>query len=191
MMLTQNAIKHSDTAILTHGPASIPTETIILNTDIGARTLTGATQNIRDLETTDSTVMAGSTVKYMNIAIYTAPRPGSISINTDPTIGWLEYALVMVKESEAVVPITLIGSTTLQDICTKMYRNECIWTGCIPISTRVPNCTNLRIKVPRVKQKIKTGDEWRLFIYYRDVATTAVGTDLCRTILSTNFKSYN
>lgn len=190
MQRTQNPTKHSDTAILTIGSASAPSETIILNTDIGARTTTGATQNIQANATTDNTVMAGSTVKYVNIRLQCAGRPVEAT-NQDQTLGWYEYALVLVKESETTMPITNVGTTTVPDLATKMYRNECIWTGCIPCSTTVPNCQDLHIKIPKSKCKIKTGDEWRLYSYFRDVLTTGTDTDRLRAIITTQFISYN
>ncbi len=187
---TTNPVKHSDTAILTSGSASAPTETIILNLDAGARTLTGATQNIQANATTDNTCMVGSTVKYVNIRIQTAARPTESGAD-DRRIGWYEYALVMVKETEAPMLITNIGTTTVADMGTKMYRNECIWTGAIPCSDSVPNTVDLKIKVPKFKQKLKLGDEWRLYTYYRDVLATGTGTTQLRAIITTQFISYD
>ncbi len=189
MQRTSNPVKHSDTLQASHGAASVPTEVEILTTDVGARTLTGATQTIQANATTDNDVMVGCQVKYVNIRIQSCTRPDQASGNV--SIGWLEYAFVCVKESETSVPNNNIGVSTLGDICTKMYRNECIWTGAIPISGSVPNVQDMHFKIPRLKTKIKVGDHWRLYFYYRDSSAVEGGTDTCRTIVTTNFISYD
>ncbi len=190
MMLTKTAVKHTDTAIVTSGSGSIPTESIVLDTDVGARTTSGATQSIMANQTTDSTVWVGAVVKFINFIIEAAIRPGEASAGSNNSIGWCEWALVMVKETETSIPITNIGTTHLGDIANKMFRNECIYSGTIPMSRTNPNSTQLAFKVPKAKQVIRPGDEWRLYTYYRDVLAVAAGTDTARIVIYTNFKSY-
>lgn len=186
---TRESLVHSDTLVVTHGPSTIPSSFVVLDTEVGARTLTGASQNVQVGQNTEQETNIGSIVKYMNIFIESAVRP--IEADTDDeAVGWLEWALVMVKETEAVLPITNIGVQTLGNIAKNMYRNECIFTGCMPLGKFQPNCQSIVIKVPRFKQKITIGDQWRLLIYFRDVVATASETNTCRTILSTMWKSW-
>ncbi len=184
------SVKHSDTDILTIGSASIPSEIIILDLEGGARTVDGSTKDIAAHFNTASECQVGAVVKFMNIIIQAAVRPFEADASSNNSLGWCEWAVVMVKRTETSVPITNIGLQTLGDICSKMYRNECILTGCIPMSIRNPNCTNLSIKVPKFKQKLVDGDEWRLYIYYRDVLATAAGLTTSRVVVQRNFKSY-
>lgn len=139
---------------------------------------------------TSSECEIGGVVKYMNILIEVGVRPNETSGTSNDGVGWVEWAFVCVKQTETSVPNTNIGVRTLGDVCTKMYRNECIYTGCIPASRSNPNCSMISIKIPQFKQKLVMGDEWRLYVYYRDVLTTAMGTDSARVLVSTNFKSY-
>lgn len=185
---TRTGVKHSDTGITIHGSGSAPSELVLMNTDVGARTTTGGTQNIQDTATTDNTVTVGSIIKYVNLILCTASRP--VETTTDNSIGWLEYAIVCVKETETSMPITLVGTNTLMDLAQKMYRNECIWTGAMPVSNTVPNQNNLVIKIPKHKQKITVGDEWRLYFYYRDTLATEAGTITHKTVNTVMFKSY-
>lgn len=188
---TKQGIKTSKTQILTIGSASAPTEYQVLVTDVGARTTTGGTQQIRDVASTEEDVTVGSIVKYINLHLQGCSRPDEVGASEDKGIGWIEYALVMVKETETVMPITNLGTTTVGDIATKMYRNECIWTGAMPISQSVSNAQTLTIKVPRNKQRISIGDHWRLYLYYRDALVTGTSTNTCRVIVSQNMKVYN
>ena len=153
-----------------------------------ARTTTGASQVIQDGSSTGETVDIGNQIKYLNIFIQASPRDSGASDNDRK--GWLEYALVMNKESDTVIPITNLGTATLGDVATKMYRNETIWTGNFPVGNAQPNSANLVIKVPRFKQKIRIGDEWSLYCYYRDSKSTSTDTDTIRLVTSTIYKSY-
>ncbi len=186
----KQSVKHTDTAILTIGGASTPSEVVLLETDAGARTVDGSTQNIIANQTTDNTVTVGCTVKYINFIIECASRPAETSGTSNDGVGWVEWAIVMVKESETTLPITNVGANGLGDVATKMYRNECIYTGCIPCSRSNPNCQNITIKVPKFKQVIRLGDEWRLYVIYRDVLVTSTATDSARVNIFTHFKSY-
>jgi hypothetical protein len=153
-----------------------------------ARTTSGSAQTIQDGSTTGETVDIGNQVKYLNIFIQASPRPEEAT--PDDGAGWIEYALVMNKESDTPIPITNTGTQTLGDIATKMYRNECIWTGNFPLGVRQANSANLVIKVPRFKQKIRIGDEWSLYCLFRSNSTTATGNTQVRLITSTIYKSY-
>ncbi len=188
--LALQSVKHSDTDILTIGSGSIPSEIILLDLEGGARTVDGSTKDIASHFNTASECQVGAIVKYLNIIIQSAVRPFEADPTSNNSLGWCEWAVVMVKRTETSVPITNIGTKTLGDICSKMFRNECILTGCIPMSINNPNCTILKLKVPKFKQKLVDGDEWRLYIYYRDVLATHTGTTTSRVVVQRNFKSY-
>lgn len=181
-------IQHSDTFVGNIGGASIPTELVVLTTETGARTTTGASQTTKSFASTSEIVNIGDVVKYLNIFISAGPRNNTSQIDSQ---GWLEWALVMVKESETSMPITNVGTRTIGDIATKMYRNECIWTGQIPLGLSQPNTQEVKIKVPSTKQRIRIGDEWRLYIYFRDLQVTSVSTDAVRYVVSDMYKSYS
>ncbi len=188
--LALQSVKHSDTDILTIGSASIPTEIIILDLEGGARTTDGSTKDIASHFNTASECQVGAIVKYINLFIQAGVRPAQASAGGNNNLGWIEWALVMCKRTETTMPITNVGVKTIGDIATKMYRNECIYTGLFPISRSNSNAQSISIKVPKFKTKLVDGDEWRLYVYYRDLLSTAVGTDTCRAIVSRNFKSY-
>ncbi len=181
-------IQHADTLVGNIGGASVPTEFKVLETETGARTTSGAGQTTKSSADTGEVVNIGDTVKYINLFIQVGSRN---SDTIQDNVGWLEWAFLMVKESDTVVPITQTGVLTLGNICTNMYRNECIYTGFVPCGLNQPNGQSIVIKVPRFKQKIRIGDEWRLVIIWRDLKATSTVADAGRFILSFMYKSYS
>ncbi len=143
---------------------------------------------IQSLAGTDEDCRTGDIVKYTNLHLQGARRSGIVESRGR---GWVEWALIMVRENETTVPSTRTGVQTLGDICTNMYRGECIFTGAMPIGTDQPNYIDIQIKVPKIKQKIKLGDEWRFIAYFRDILTTPAGTDSVRLLMSFNHKVYS
>ncbi len=185
----KTGIQHADTLLSNIGPASIPTTFEVLETEGGTRSVTGATQTIQDSASTGEVVRVGDIVKYINLFIEIAPRE-AVATPTNRA-GWLEWALVMVKESETTVPITSTGTQTLGTICTNMFRNECIYTGAVPVGRDVPNFAAIKIKVPKFKQKIRLGDEWRFICYARSNNSADVATDAYRLVQSFMYKTYS
>ncbi len=185
---TKVPTQHSDSLVENIGGAKAPSIFEFMQTDVGARTTDGSTQNIQANATTDSTCMVGQIIKYVNLFIQVSPRP-SVGAEKDQT-GWLEYAIVTHKESDPDIPITLLGIQTLGDTATKMYRNECIWTGFIPIGTKQANGQSLHIKIPVTKQKLKVGDRFVLYSYFRDILATSTSVDAVRLITSCVYKAY-
>ncbi len=182
-------VNHADTAVFNVGASSAPSVHIILDTEVGARTTTGGAQTIQVGQGTNEEVNVGSQVKYINLFLQGATKaPGAPTVDD---VGWLEWAVVMVKETETVLPITNLGTLTVGVVANHMYRNECIWTGCLPIGGIQPNYQEIKIKVPKFKQKIRIGDQWRFIIAYRDVKATSTGTDDVRIVSSVMFKSWN
>ncbi len=181
-------VHHSDTLIGNAGGGSVPATMVVLDTEAGPRSTTGGISTIQVGQGTNEEVNVGTTVKFINLFIQAGPR-SSGSVNDRN--GWLEWAFVCVKETETAVPITQLGVQTLGNVCKQMFRNECIFTGCMPVGNAQSNYQEIKIKVPRFKNVITRGDQWRFITYYRDVSTTSTDTDTIRIIKSFMYKSYN
>lgn len=136
---------------------------------------------------TDEVVRVGDIVKYLNICLQISSR----NTADGKTNGWVEWALVMVKQSETSMPITNVGTLTVGCIAANMYRNESIYSGCLPVGDNTPNAVDLKFKVPKAKQKIRLGDHWRFYYYYRSNDSTDVTQDNIRSVASVMFKSYS
>ncbi len=182
-------IQHADTKLVNSGSGSIPDTFEIMETEAGLRSTTGATQTIQDSASTGEVCRVGDIIKYVNLFVETGPRNNQ-GVAQDRT-GWLEWAFVCVKESETTVPITAVGTQTLGVICTNMFRNECIYTGSIPTGVDQTNYASIVIKIPKFKQKIRLGDEWRFITYFRAVNSASVGTVETRQVKSFMYKTYS
>ncbi len=180
----KSGIKHADSFINNVGSGSIPTLFVLVETDAGART--ELHQEIKGGADTDNTCEVGDLIKFINVHIQVAPRNGA---NLDT--GWLEYAVVWKKEVDAAIAITNMGTQTLGETATNLYRNECLWTGFIPTSKSAASGVELQIKCPKAHQYLKIGDQFCLFCYYRSNDSTDVQTDNVRLIQSCNFKAYS
>ena len=185
----KSRVQHADTLVSTIGPATVPTVHVVLDTEAGARTTTGGAQTVQAGMGTNEEVNIGSVIKNINLFIQAGIRPEN-SASDDERNGWLEWAFVMVKETETTVPITNLGTLTLGNVCTNMFRNECIFTGSIPLGHQQPNQAEIKIKVPKFKQKITIGDQWRLICHFRDMLVTAVEVNTVRLITSTIYNSW-
>lgn len=182
-------IRKSGTNLLNVGAGTAPQTFNVLETEVGARPTSGAEINIKDFASSGETVNVGDIVKYVNLFIQVCPRlEQGAPLNH---VGWLEWAFVMVKESETTVPITNLGVQTLAVVCTNMFRNECIYTGAVPTGTTQGNYLAIQIKVPKFKQKIRMGDEWRLITSFRSSLSTDVTTDTIRLVRSFMYKCYS
>lgn len=189
MQRTKVAIQHAHTEISNTGSASAPNEMVILVTETGARSTTGNIQTTKSFASTGDTVNIGDKVKYVNLMVQAGPR-ANVDTAQDRT-GWLEWAFVCVKESETAVPITQLGTLSLGTVCTNMFRNECIYTGSIPVGGTQPSQAEIKLKIPPSKQSIRIGDEWRFVTYFRSVESTSTSTAVCRLVKSCMFKSYS
>lgn len=183
----KTAVQHAETSVGNTGAATVESFSF-LETDVGARTTGGAEQVIQAEASTGDVVTVGTVVKYVNLFIECGPR-STIEADDDRT-GWCEYAVLMNKESDNPIPTANLGTKTLGNVCTNMYRNECIWTGAFPMGTLQPNSTQLVIKVPKFKQTICVGDIWRLVLHFRSVSSTSVSTTAVRFIMSAMYKAY-
>ncbi len=182
------AIQHAGTVLDNVGSAEAPASMVILKTEAGPRNVTGANQDITEKRDTGNLCNVGDVCKYVNLFIQSAPRT---NIDTEKDrIGWLEWAFVCVKESETSVPITTIGAQTLGVICTNMFRNECIYTGAIPIGATQALVAPIQIKIPKSKCIIRIGDEWRFITYFRAVDSASASVGANRLVKSFMYKGY-
>ncbi len=186
MLKGKLGIAHAGTLLSNIGSGSVPTEFEVLETEAGLRSTTGASQTITDSRSTAEVVNIGDVVKYINLFVQISSR-NSTNENRQ---GWLEWALVMVKESEVSIPITNLGLDTLGVCANRMFRNECIYTGAVPVGMAIPNYLEIKIKVPKSKQIIRFGDEWRFYCFYRSNNSADVGTDDMRLVQSFMYKAY-
>lgn len=181
-------IAHAGTKQFNNGGGSIPDTFEILETEAGTRSLTGASQTITESRSTAEVVNIGDVVKYVNLFVQVSPRDGQGALNLQT--GWCEWAFVCVKESETTVPITNVGTETLGVICNHMFRNECIYTGNFPVGNQQSNSLAIQIKIPRSKQTIRFGDEWRFITWWRSSLSTDTSTVAMRTVKSFMYKAY-
>ncbi len=187
--VNKRSTKHSGTIMANTGPASTVAKLVILKTSGGPRSTDGSPQTIQSFASTDDDCKTGDEVKFTNLHIQAGPR---VDINgLVNRIGWVEWAFVLVRENETEVPNTRIGVQTLGDICTNMYRGECIYTGAFPIGVQQSASTEIKLRIPKSKRKIKLGDEWRFLTYYRTVLSTDTTTDSLRLIKSYNHIVYS
>ncbi len=186
-MLSKPAVKHSGTLLFNDGAANTVHQFDVLKTSGGPRSTTGAPQTIQSFSSTDEDCKTADVVKLINLHLQCGPRNFD-TIPPEDRTGWIEWALVLVRENETIVPNTRIGVQTLGDIATNMYRGECIYTGNLPVGGAQPSTGEISLKIPKNKQKIKLGDEWRFLTYFRAVNSASLFTDSVRTVKSYNYR---
>jgi len=180
--------KHSDTKVFTIGPGTTPvSEFIIRDTQVGARDEAGSDDTIQLGRSYGEECNIGDICKYVSIHIQVGPRTINQNINT----GWLEWAFCIHKQSDLPPANTNLGTRTLGNICTTYLREECIYTGAIPIGATQPSVAEINLKIPKKKQMLRSGDHWVLYIHPRTISVTETGTTDFRVITSMNFKNYH
>ncbi len=167
------------------GQGSNVTNLVILKTSGGPRSTTGAPQTIQSSANTEDDCRTGDKCKFVNLTLQCAPRTG---ISEDDRIGWMEWAFICVRENETQVPSTRLGIQTLGDICTNMYRGECIMSGVIPVGGTQPSVAIIKLKIPKHKVSIKLGDEWRYLTFFRATSSTSTSILSVRSVKSFNYK---
>lgn len=184
-------VQHCGTVLSNAGAASAIASQVVLKTEAGARNVTGANQDITAERDTGNKCNVGDCIKYINLFMQVGPRMNETGVEDEDKTGWLEWAFVCVKESETTVPATTFGVQTLGVICTNMFRNECIYTGAIPVGNAQPNYLAVQLKVPKAKQFLRIGDEWRLVTQFRAVDSASTRSDAVRLLKSFMYKAYN
>ncbi len=184
----KQGMQHAGTVVGNVGNASVPEEQVILKTEAGPRNITGANQDVTAERDTGNKCNVGDICKYVNLFLQASPRA---DVNTDEErTGWIEWAFVCVKESETNVPTTTTGVQTLGVICTNMFRNECIYTGAMPVGNAQPNYLAISLKIPKTKSTIRIGDEWRFVTLFRSASSTSGSTTAVRLVKSFIYKGY-
>ncbi len=179
--------QHSHTAIDLIGPATTPvTRITIRDTQVGARDPAGSNDTIQLGRSFAEECNLGDVCKYLNVFIAVAPR-----IATTQGIGWLEYAVVTKRMNDTDITNANLGTNTLGDVCTKYFRNECFWTGFIPVGIDNPSGVNLHLKVPPKKQKLLSGEEIVLYLHFRTQHGTETGTANVRVVSSFIYRNYH
>ncbi len=179
------AYKHSGSLLASVGFGSNVTRQDIMLTSGGQRSTDGSDTIIQSSANTSDKCRVSDEVKVVNLNIQAGARP-NIG-NAEDRTGWIEWAFVCVREDEKDVPSTNLGTQTLGDICTNMYRGECIYTGAIPIGDTQPIMQPITLKIPKSKRKIKLGDAWRFLTLFRAVNATSGGNTNVRLIKSFNY----
>jgi len=183
----KDPIKKSGTLIASPiGPSTNPTAFTLLETV--ERNLDGQSQTIRDTQNTSTVANVGDIVKFINIHIQTGARDSEEP--EDDTSGWLEWAVIKYKETFIQPPITQLGVKTLGDVCTQMFRGDCLMTGNIPVGGDIPNKEEIVLKVPKIMIKQQIGSRIVLYVHFRSVNSASVATDLNTSVLSFNYKLY-
>ncbi len=179
-------VKHAGTLLANIGPATVAiTKQVVIESSAGART--EGVQELQDSAFTDETCRAGDLIKYVNFHFQIATR---FPASTD-TPGWLEYCICWKREGEADLTNAALSTLTLGTIGTNRYRNDCLWTGFIPINQDGASGANVALKMPRGKQYLRIGEELVVFVHFRSNNSASMSTDLVRVILSYNYKAYS
>ena len=184
----KDPIKKSATLIDNIGPSSTPLFSFLLiHVPIG-RSNDGSTTVIRAGQNTDVTANVGDICKYVNIRIQAGARDSAAP--EDDTSGWLEWGVVKSKEFLTPPPLTNLGTSTLGDVMTKMYRGDCLLTGAVPVGGDIPNSQDIIIKLPKIFCKMQQSSSLTLFCYYRSVNSASTATDLINLTASCQYKLY-
>ncbi len=190
MTMGKVPVQHAGTVMSNAGFAQTPGSMVVLLTEAGARNVTGANQDITADRDTGSKCNVGDVVKFINLFIQCGPRIAATSVDEEDRTGWLEWAFVCCKETETLTPITTMGAQTLGVVCNNMYRNECLYSGAMPVGGSQPNAVSITLKIPKTKQIIRIGDQWRFITFFRPVDSASDRSDAVRLVRSFMYKGY-
>ncbi len=186
-------VKHSSTLVDDTGPGvGSFFAHVIYKTDVGQRITSGGVQSIKVKATTEEEINVGDVVKYVNICLEACPRGADPTILND-NCAWLEWAVVWQQEATTLIVPTVanIGVLNLGVICSHVFRQNCLMTGCFPIGTRQAMSQDIKIKLPQKCVKILMGSRLTVICYVRTSKSTDTRTDSHRLIASSMFKCYS
>lgn len=181
--------KHSGTLVSNLGPASAPISLQVLATEGGTRTVDGTEENYSNDRSTGETCNVGDLIKFVNCFIEVGPRATATEGDNIST-GFLEWAFLCLKENDTVIPITNLGTLTLGTIANRMFPDDTLLSGFIPIGEKQANGAMITIKIPKKFQFLTKGDEWLLYLAFRTTSSTSTGTDKVRVLSSFIYKAY-
>ncbi len=160
---------------------------MLRDSEVGDRNPAGSNDTIQLGRSFAEECNIGDICKYINIHIQSGPR----LVDDLLSMGWLEWAFCIHKNSDPPVAKTNLGVSTLGDICTKYFRNECIFTGNLPLSSSGCSAQEITIKIPKSKQRLSVGDVWELIFIPRSASATDTSTNTNFVITSCNYKNYH
>lgn len=137
---------------------------------------TSQTGDVFENADTERRCAANSIVKYVNFIMQVAIKSAQTSNS-----GWIEWGLVSIENATAL-PATPsnanFGIRSLGDILSHEFRNRCIMTGAIPVSSQIPVVVPFSFKLPDICIKNQLGKYLIFYWGFRssdaaDVATTA------------------
>ncbi len=179
--------KHSDTLISVIGPGTATVSVLtVRDSEVGARTPAGNTDTIQLGRGNNEECNVGDSCKYVNITLSAGPRA-----TADVNNGWVEWAFCIMKAVDPDPLVTNKGTNTLGDICTKYLRNQCIYTGALPVGRQQTTTEHISLKIPSDRVVLRQGDEWKFFFWARTVSSTETSTDIFKVLTSFNYKNYH
>ncbi len=179
--------KHSDTKLHKIGPATVGVPfQIIRDTEQGDRSEAGDTDTIQLGRGNNEECNQGDICKYVNIHLECMP-----TLSSDFATAVVEWAFVKMKASDPRPLKTNLGTNTLGDVMTKYLRNQCIYTGAVPIGQFQASVQEIALKIPKFMWRLTTGDQWIIFLNIRSSVTTDMASDSVLVMSSFNYKNYH
>ncbi len=186
----KDPVKHSHSIVSVVGNGSAVVTLGLIQTGAGDRSTDGAAKAIQSGSNTGKIVAVSDIIKYTNVIIQAAITAEGAQQNSN-TQGWVEWALVFRNEQLVSIPSTNIGTQTLGDICSQMFRGDCLMTGQFPVSVNLPNIEVISLKHPKKAIKWSIGSQLVLYTMFRDADTTDLQTDTVKIVKSAHFKVYS
>jgi len=180
--------KHSGTKVHVIGPGTtIIANHLIRDTEVGDRTPAGNNDTITLGRSLEEECNIGDKCAYVNIHIQASNRASG----SDQNIGWIEWAFACHKGDDAPPTNSNLSIHTLGDIVTKYLRNECIYTGAVPVGLNQPAVAEITLKIPKSKIQLRLGDIWKLYLFARNITSTETATDSFLVISSYNYINHH
>jgi len=186
----KDPVKHSHTLVSIIGNGSNVSVLGLIQTGAGDRSDDGTVKAIQQAANTGKNVSVSDIVKYANIIIQAAVT----TEGNDPqsqTQGWIEWAITWRNEEFKTIPSTNLGTQTLGDIASQMFRGDCLMSGQFPVSVNLPNIETIKLKLPAKAIKWRIGNQLILHTIFRDADTTDLQTDTIKIVKSIHFKVYS
>ncbi len=190
LTMGKDPVKHSHTVVTLQGNGSVVNVLGLIQTGAGDRSTDGAAKAIQQGSNTGKIVAVSDIIKYVNIILQGAVTAEGNNGNTS-TQGWVEWAVVFRNETLVTVPTTNIGVQTLGDICSQMFRGDCLMSGQFPVSVNQPNVERIMLKLPKKANKWAIGSQLVLYTIFRDADTADLQTDTVKVVKSVHFKVYS
>ncbi len=128
-----------------------------------------------------------SLIKYINYRFQTGIKQDVGNARN----GWIEYAIVVFDEQSTAPVVSAamtaaIGTQTLGEIMTNLFRGKAIWNGAFEIAKELPRVVDVPIKIPQKYSKNAIGKYLAVFYTYR----TSLSTDTTSEVRFVNTWQY-